>query len=112
MREPTVFDKIISGELPSTKTYETDRVLAIKDIKPLAPMHLLFIAKNEADYAPSIAELSEKNEHVPALLLKAARDFAAQEGIESYKLSFHCGKDAAEVLDFLHLHFMSEQKLS
>lgn len=109
MREPTIFDKIISGDIPSTKVYESGAVLGIKDINPLEPTHILFIAKKEEDYMESIKAISEDNAHVPPMLLSAARDFASSKGIESYKLSFHCGPGVAEVLDFLHLHLMSQE---
>ena len=112
MRQSTIFDQIIVGEIPSTKVYETDTVLAIKDINPMATTHVLFLAKNEEDYMPSVLAISEENAHIPPKLLQAAKDFAAEKGIESYKLMFHCGPEYCEVPDFLHLHFLSDAKLS
>ena len=109
MRDPTVFDQIIAGEIPSSKVYETDAVLGIRDINPMAETHILFLTKSEEDYMPSILAISEDSAHIPPKLLQAARDFAKEKGIESFKLMFHCGPAYCEVPDFLHLHFLSDE---
>lgn len=112
MAEMTIFHKIVSGEIPADIVYETDDILAFKDIHPKAPTHLLFIAKNEEHFVPSITDLTDEMQHVPCMLIRAAQQFAKQQGIDGYKLTFHCGKNGGQEVFYLHLHFMSQQSLS
>lgn len=111
MIEPTLFHKIILREIPADIVYETDTVLAFKDINPKAPTHLLFIAKQEKDFVPSIIGLTEQTTHVPGVLIEAAREFAEKQGITGYRLTFHCGKGGGQEVFYLHLHFLSSQEL-
>ncbi len=109
--ERTIFHKILDGEIPASVVYETDLVLAFRDIHPKAPTHILFIAKKEEDFVPSIHDLTEDTAHVPGLLIRAAQEFATQKGITGYQLKFHVGKDGGQEVMFLHLHFLSQQKV-
>ncbi len=108
----TIFHKIVAGEIPAKKVYETDTVLAFNDIHPKAPLHLLFIAKNERDFVPSINDLTDATAHVPGMLILAAQEFAREQGISGYQLKFHVGKDGGQEVMYLHLHFLSKQKLN
>ncbi len=112
MTNDTLFHKIVRREIPATVVYEDDDVMAFKDIHPRATTHLLFIAKKEKDFVPSIIDLTEKTEHVPLMLIRAAQKFAKEQGIEGYKLTFHVGKAGGQEIFYLHLHFLSDQKLS
>jgi len=107
----TIFHKIVRGEIPATVIYEDDDVLAFKDIHPKAPTHLLFIAKKECDFVPSIDDLTEATAHVPGLLIRKAQAFAKEHGINGYQLRFHVGKGGGQEVFYLHLHFLSEQAL-
>ena len=110
--QPTIFHKIIRGEIPADIVYDTEEVLGFKDIHPQAPTHILFIAKLEQDFVPSIVDLTEETAYVPTKLIRAAQEFAKQKGIEGYKLTFHCGKGGGQEVMYLHLHFLSSQKLN
>lgn len=111
MAETTIFHKIVAGEIPSDKVYEDDEVLAFKDINPKAPTHILFIAKKEEDFIPSIADLTDETEHVPLMLIRKAQQFAADHGIDGYQLRFHVGQGGGQKVFYLHLHFLSQQAL-
>jgi histidine triad (HIT) family protein len=108
MAERTVFHKIIAKELPATVAYEDDDVLAIHDIHPKAPLHLLFIPKK---FAVSIAAIDASTDHLPGLLILTAKKFADVHGIVGYTLTFHVGREGGQEIDYLHLHFLSNQKL-
>ncbi len=112
MSERTLFHKIIDHEIPATVVYEDDEVLAFKDIHPKAPTHLLFIAKKETDFVPSIADVTPATAHVPGMLIAKAQEFAKEQGINGYKLTFHVGKGGGQEVFFLHLHFLSQETLS
>lgn len=111
MSERTLFHKIRDREIPATVVFEDDEVMAFKDIHPKAPTHLLFIAKKDGDFLPSIDDLSEKTAHVPLLLIRKAQQFAKDHGIDGYQLKFHVGKAGGQEVFYLHLHFLSEQKI-
>ena len=109
MSEETIFHKILRKEIPANVAYEDDEVLAFHDIHPKAPTHLLFIPKH---FAASIADLSPETAHLPGLLILKAQKFAKEKGIDGYKLTFHVGKGGGQEVFYLHLHLLSEQKLS
>lgn len=111
MTEPTIFHKIVAGEIPCDTVYETDEVLGFKDIRPKAPTHILFIAKKAEDFVSSVTELTEETAHVPSTLIRAAQEFAKEQGIDGYKLTFHCGEKGGQEVFYLHLHFLSQQAL-
>jgi len=111
MTEQTIFHKILRREIPADVVFEDDEVLVFKDIHPKAPTHLLFIAKKDEDFVPSIDDLTEKTARVPLLLIRKAQAFAKKQGIDGYQLRFHVGRGGGQEVFFLHLHFLSEQKL-
>ena len=109
MEERTIFHKIRDKEIPADIVYEDDDVLAFRDIHPKAPTHLLFIPKH---FVGSIADVAPETAHIPGLLILKARQFAKERGIHGYKLTFHVGKGGGQEVFYLHLHFLSEQRLS
>ncbi|MDD3897255.1 MAG: HIT domain-containing protein [Candidatus Peribacteraceae bacterium] len=112
MTERTIFHKIRDREIPADIVYEDEDVLIFQDIHPKAPTHLLLIAKKDADFVPSIADVTEETAHVPLLLIRKAQQFAREQGIDGYKLTFHVGRGGGQEVFYLHLHFMSQQQLA
>lgn len=108
MTERTIFHRIIDREIPSTILHEDAEVLVIKDIRPKAQTHLLFLPKT---FAPSVAELTPETQHLPGLLIVKAKEFAARHGIDGYKLVFHVGASGGQEVFYLHLHFLSQQEM-
>lgn len=109
MREDTVFDKILRGELPATVVYEDDDVLGFLDIHPKAPTHVLFIPKV---FCASVATATGDHAHLPGLLVQKAREFAVQKGIDGYKLSFNVGEGGGQEVPYLHLHFLAQASIT
>jgi histidine triad (HIT) family protein len=101
----TVFSKIIRREIPATIVYETESVLAFRDIQPVAPTHILVIPKNPI---ASIAEAT--TDHVALLgeLLLAAAEIARQEGLEKdgYRVVTNIGRNGGQTVFHLHLHLL------
>ncbi|TSC58321.1 MAG: HIT family hydrolase, diadenosine tetraphosphate hydrolase [Candidatus Peregrinibacteria bacterium Greene0416_62] len=106
--EKTIFHKILAGEISAAIAYEDDEILAFKDIHPKAPTHILFIPKH---FVASIADVTPDTAHIPGMLILKAQKFAAEQGISGYKLTFHVGKGGGQEVMYLHLHFLSEEKL-
>lgn len=111
MPERTVFHDIRDKHIPADILYEDDDVVAFRDIRPAAATHLLFIPKRERDVIPSILDLTDETAHVPGLLVRKAQKFAKESGIDGYKLTFHVGRGGGQVVDYIHLHFLSNQAL-
>lgn len=105
----TIFGKIIKGELPSDKVYESEKVIAIKDINPSAPVHLLIISKKEIKDLQSV-----KAEDMPTVLemLTVAQKLAVEFGIQNgYRLLTNNGAAAGQVIFHLHFHLIGGRPL-
>lgn len=97
-----IFCKIINGEIPSTKVFENDYVIAINDLHPKAKVHVLVIPKLHVD---SLNELEDAN--LMAELLKGVKEVAKIMKIKSYRLHVNTGKEEGQVIFHLHFHVMS-----
>lgn len=106
--ERTIFHKIIDREIPAAIVYEDERVIVFKDIHPQAATHLLFVPK---EFLQSVAHAEGDTEHIPGMLIAAAKRFAKEKGIDGYKLTYHVGKEGGQEVPYIHLHFISPQKL-
>lgn len=105
-----LFCKIIAGDIPSTKVYEDDTVLAFRDIAPQAPTHILVIPKA---HIGSVAEVSAENSAVVAHIFEVIAAIAKAEGLENgYRVVSNCGEDAGQTVHHLHFHILGGQKLA
>ncbi len=107
--EKTIFHKIIAREVPADILHEDDEVVVFKDIRPKAATHLLFVPKK---FLASVAAVTEETKDIPGMLIEKARVFAREKGIAGYKLTFHVGPEGGQEVMYIHLHFMSNQKLA
>ena len=101
----TLFEKVIAGEIPATIVYEDDLVLAFRDIKPQAPVHVLVIPKKPI---PRIAEAMPEDHKVLGHLLLKAAEIAKTLGLNKsgFRLVFNNGPDAGEAVPHLHCHII------
>ena len=106
-----IFCKIANGEIPSTKVYEDEYVLAFRDINPLAPKHVVIIPKRHVESLNDIDTLSQQEQ---LALLHACRKVARLEGIteSGYRIASNCGADAGQTVPHLHIHVLGGGKLS
>ncbi|MBE6911870.1 MAG: histidine triad nucleotide-binding protein [Ruminococcaceae bacterium] len=105
-----LFCKIIAGDIPSTKVYEDDKVLAFRDIAPQAPTHILVIPK---EHIASVAEINEKNSAVVSRIFEVIAKIAKDEGLEGgYRVVSNCGDDAGQTVHHLHYHILGGKKLN
>ena len=108
--ENCLFCKIIAGDIPSTKVYEDETVLAFRDIAPQAPAHILVIPKT---HIASVAEISAENSAVVAHIFEVIAKIAAQEGLtQGYRVVSNCGDHAGQTVKHLHFHILGGRQLT
>ena len=107
----TIFSKIINKEIPADIVFESDIILAFKDINPQAPVHILIIPKIEI---PKVIDLNGK-EHAALLgeMIDAANKLAKDMGIaeEGFRLVFNCGDNGGQEVYHLHLHLLGGRQM-
>ena len=111
MEKECVFCNIVAGKIPATILYQDDRVIALRDIKPQAPTHLLVMPK---EHIPSLAELGDEQRDLAAHLIYVSNELARREGIaeRGYRLVMNCGPDGGQEVPHLHIHLLGGQKLT
>ena len=108
--EDCLFCKIAAGEIPSTKVYENDNVLAFRDIAPQAPVHILVIPKT---HVASVGAITPENSVLAAQCLEAVAVIAKQEKLDNgFRVISNCGADAGQTVPHLHFHILAGSKMS
>ena len=106
----TLFEKIVSREIPANIVYEDDRVIAFHDVKPQAPVHVLIVPKKPI---PRIAEAKPEDHAVLGHLMLKAAEVAKQLGLKNgFRLVFNNGPDAGEAVPHLHCHILGGRKMT
>ena len=107
----TLFEKIIARQIPADIVYEDDLVLAFRDIKPHAPVHVLIIPKKPI---VRIADATPADEKLLAHLLLKAAEVADKLGLKStgYRLVINNGPHAGESVPHLHCHILGGRSLA
>lgn len=103
-----VFCSIAAGEIPATVVHETDRVVAFRDLRPVAPVHVLVIPRQ---HYRNVVELSA-DAAATSELLAAVSAVAAAEGVqEGFRLVFNTGPDAGQEVEHVHAHVIGGRRL-
>ena len=106
----TLFEKIIAREIPAAIVYEDDLVLAIRDINPQAPTHVLIFPKK---VIPRIGEAKMEDEKLLSHLLLKAVEVAKQLDLKGgYRLVINHGADGGETVPHLHVHILGGRHLA
>ena len=105
-----IFCKIIKGEIPSSKVYEDEEILAFNDINPAAPIHVLVIPKK---HITSLAEMEDGDEKIVGKIYKVINEIAEKQGFKQngYRVIVNCGKDGGQEVEHLHFHVLAGKKL-
>jgi histidine triad (HIT) family protein len=103
--EPSVFTRILRGEIPSEIVLQTDDVFVLRDIAPQAPIHLLVIPKTD-EYA-DVAALAEHDPKLLADMVGVARIAANQAGATDFRLIFNTGAGAGQTVFHVHAHVLA-----
>lgn len=105
-----LFCKIVARDIPSTKVYEDDIILAFRDIAPQAPTHILVIPKA---HIPSCDGVTEENSSVVAHIFEVIPQIAHAEGlVNGYRVVSNCGQDAGQTVPHLHFHILGGTQLN
>lgn len=105
-----LFCKIVAGQIPSTKVYEDELILAFRDINPQAPTHVLVIPKAHLADANAI---DAENSKVVAHIFEVIPQIARQEGLTGgYRVVTNCGPDAGQTVGHLHFHILGGKALA
>jgi histidine triad (HIT) family protein len=107
---PTLFEKIIAGELPATVVFRDSQVIAFLDIRPAAPVHILIVPHKPI---PTTDELDDTDAPLVGHMVMIARDLARQHGIakSGYRLILNCNPDSGQEVYHLHLHLLGGKPL-
>jgi histidine triad (HIT) family protein len=100
-----LFCRIIAGEIPAERLHDDDLVVAIRDIAPRAPTHILLMPRR---HVASAAELTDADGPMLGRLFAVAADLARAEGIadDGYRLVSNVGRWGGQTVDHLHVHLM------
>ena len=100
-----LFCKILAGDIPADIIYESDTVLAFRDINPQAPTHVLIIPRK---HIATINEISDDDQSLVGSLYTAAREIAAAEGLadDGYRAVMNCNEGAGQTVFHIHLHLL------
>ena len=105
-----IFCKIINGEIPCSMVYQDEKVLAFRDINPLAPVHVLVVPKQHIESAQA---LDESTSQIAAHIFSKIPDIAKELGIaeSGYRVITNIGKDGGQAVPHLHFHILGGRKL-
>jgi histidine triad (HIT) family protein len=110
MSADCLFCRIVAGEIPSTRLHEDDLVIAIRDISPQAPTHVLVLPTR---HIASAADLTEVDAPLLGRLFAVAADLARREGLDGgWRLVTNVGDDGGQTVDHLHVHLLGGRPMS
>ena len=107
----TLFDEILAGNIPADRVYEDEAVLAFRDIKPKAPIHILVIPKIRI---PRFASLNEWNESECGRFFQRVAVVAEQLGLNDtgYRIVINNGSDGGQEVEYLHAHILGGRSMT
>ena len=104
-----LFCKIIAGDIPSTKVYEDETILAFRDIAPQAPCHVLVVPKVHIEDTNGI---TAENSAVIAHIFEVIPQIAKAEGlVNGYRVASNCGPDSGQTVPHLHFHILGGKQM-
>jgi histidine triad (HIT) family protein len=110
MATDCIFCKIVAGEIPAEKFYQDDLVTAFRDIRPVAPVHILVIPNA---HSASLTEMGDGDAETLGRIVSVANQLAKKEGISKsgFRLICNAGPDAGQVVFHTHFHLIGGREL-
>jgi histidine triad (HIT) family protein len=108
---PTIFGKILRGEIPSRRVWEDEQCIAFEDVHPAAPHHILVIPRK---HIPTANAISEGDRPLVGHMVWVATQIAAKLGFaeSGYRLVVNCNDDGGQTVFHLHMHILAGRGLS
>ena len=103
--QPSIFSRIIAGEIPADIVYDGERIVAFRDIAPKAPLHLLVVPKTQA--YRDVVELAAGDPGLLAELVSTAKRLADEHADGDFRLIFNTGAGAGQTVFHVHAHLLS-----
>ncbi len=104
-----IFCKIVAKELPADIVYEDEQIIAFRDVKPVAPVHILVIPKRHIE---SLQTTDSTDDQLLGALMGVARQVAKEQNLAGYRVATNIGKEGGQVVKHLHLHVIGGRPLS
>lgn len=103
--EDCIFCKIVEGQVPATRVFESDELIAFDDINPVAPVHVLVIPKR---HIATLNDVSESDEALLGRMLLSAKTIARQKNLSDggYRTVINCMAGAGQAVFHIHMHVM------
>jgi histidine triad (HIT) family protein len=101
-----LFCRIVAGEIPASKVYEDDHLLAFNDINPQAPMHVLIVPKG---HVATLNDLAPEHDGLVGEMVRRAAALATERGYaeSGYRTVFNCNAAAGQTVFHVHLHVLA-----
>lgn len=111
MVKSCLFCRIIAGEIPGAIAYRDDRIVAIKDINPQAPMHLLVLPQRHIE---TLNDLTAEDDGLVGEMVRRAAALAKEHGYaeRGYRTVFNCNADAGQTVFHIHLHVLGGRRFA
>lgn len=105
-----IFCQIAQGKLPASFEYESERIVAFRDLNPQAPVHVLIIPRSHYD---SIHDVPEDETAIVGEMTQAAREIAGRLAVwpGGYRLVFNTGADGGQTVSHLHMHLLGGRQM-
>lgn len=110
MSDSCIFCRIARGEIPSTNVYSDDDVIAIEDLNPQAPVHVLVMPRKH--YATIGALCDDGDGDLLLLLFDAAAKIGRERGAGGFRLVVNTGADGGQTVDHVHVHVLAGRAMT
>lgn len=106
-----IFCKIVSGAIPSQRVFEDDQVLALRDINPQAPVHILLMPKK---HIASLVDMSDSEAPLLGRIIVVATRLARKEGLgeRGFRLLTNAGPEGGQAVPHLHFHLLGGRQMT
>jgi histidine triad (HIT) family protein len=106
-----LFCRIIAGEIPSTKVYEDDEMIAFNDINPQAPMHVLIVPRT---HTATLNELDADHDALVGSMVRRAAAIARDRGFgeSGFRTVFNCNSAGGQMVFHIHLHVLGGRQMT
>jgi histidine triad (HIT) family protein len=110
MASECLFCRIVAGEIPASKIFEDDQMIAFQDINPQAPMHVLVVPRA---HVATLNDVTDDHDALVGAMVRRAAAIAASRGYAAggYRTVFNCNADAGQTVFHIHLHVLGGRRL-